>query len=403
MNKIYYQPMLELSDFLENPDQVYESDHKIAITRRGVLLFYVTPPQLESTINVNEEAIPFVSPLLHGHQFNLCDSLTLSSYIHSFLAKEALRVERNELTEKSYKVIYYRLHKYILPILGEINIKDINFLQLDYFVEILSKKGVGGVAISQYLAIIRKILRNAVLREELDRLPEFPKVLGKRKSRGGFNIKEYLTLQQISWRMRGAQFHYTNQQHLNATGLDQRYMTMPLELHYLIGFMANSFVRPSDIKVMKHKHVEMIDNKYEYLRLSLPETKSHDKPIVTLRRAVSIYKKLRKHSQDVGYGKPDDYVFLPEVSSRDYAMRILGFQFNWLLHETNLKNGPHGVARTLYSLRHTSITFRLLYGQGIDMLTLARNARTSVKMIENHYASTLSGEMNISLLQSKRN
>ncbi|MDG1445579.1 MAG: hypothetical protein P8L17_01225 [Methylophilaceae bacterium] len=40
------------------------------------------------------------------------------------------------------------------------------------------------------------------------------------------------------------------------------------------------------------------------------------------------------------------------------------------------------IPRTLYSLRHTSITFRLHYGQGIDMLTLARNARTSVKMIE---------------------
>jgi hypothetical protein len=45
---------------------------------------------------------------------------------------------------------------------------------------------------------------------------------------------------------------------------------------------------------------------------------------------------------------------------------------------------------------------RLLYGQGIDMLTLARNARTSVQMIEKFYASALSGEMNVALLQSKR-
>ena len=62
----------------------------------------------------------------------------------------------------------------------------------------------------------------------------------------------------------------------------------------------------------------------------------------------------------------------------------------------------HGQARTLYCLRHTAITFRLLYGQGIDMLTLARNARTSVDMIENFYASTLSGEMNVGMLQSRR-
>ncbi len=61
-----------------------------------------------------------------------------------------------------------------------------------------------------------------------------------------------------------------------------------------------------------------------------------------------------------------------------------------------------GRARTLYCLRHTAIMFRLLYGQGIDVLTLARNARTSVQMIERFYASALDGEMNVAMLQSRR-
>ena len=56
----------------------------------------------------------------------------------------------------------------------------------------------------------------------------------------------------------------------------------------------------------------------------------------------------------------------------------------------------------LYSLRHTAITFRLLFGRGIDLLTLARNARTSVEMIERFYASELSAEMNVALLHSRR-
>jgi predicted transcriptional regulator len=58
--------------------------------------------------------------------------------------------------------------------------------------------------------------------------------------------------------------------------------------------------------------------------------------------------------------------------------------------------------RSMYSLRHSAITFRLLYGQGIDLLTLARNARTSVEVINNHYASSVRGEQNIALLQSRR-
>jgi hypothetical protein len=36
------------------------------------------------------------------------------------------------------------------------------------------------------------------------------------------------------------------------------------------------------------------------------------------------------------------------------------------------------------------------------LLTLARNARTSVDMIERFYASNLTAEMNIELLQSRR-
>ena len=46
--------------------------------------------------------------------------------------------------------------------------------------------------------------------------------------------------------------------------------------------------------------------------------------------------------------------------------------------------------------------FRLLYGEGLDLLTLARNARTSPEMIDRFYARHLSAEMNIGLLQSKR-
>ena len=71
-------------------------------------------------------------------------------------------------------------------------------------------------------------------------------------------------------------------------------------------------------------------------------------------------------------------------------------------YAVHLKTGEPGQARSLRSLRHTAIMFRLLYGKGIDLLTLARNARTSVKMIEDFYASNLTAEMSIGLLQSKR-
>jgi hypothetical protein len=140
-----------------------------------------------------------------------------------------------------------------------------------------------------------------------------------------------------------------------------------------------------------------------YLRLNLPETKKHDKPMVTMQAAVHVYESALRHAKAQGFGQPDDFVFLPAEKDRNYALAVLGFWFKWVMREAGLPTtDDNNRPRTLYCLRHTSIMFRLLYGQGIDMLTLARNARTSVQMIERFYASTLDGEMNVSMIQSRR-
>lgn len=181
-----------------------------------------------------------------------------------------------------------------------------------------------------------------------------------------------------------------------------KYWETPPDLPWVIAFMVNSFIRPSDLKTLRHRHVEVVRAEYHYLRLTLPETKAHDKPIVTLRPAVRVYQTLQRHWAARNLAGPDDFLFLPQESNRNYALAVLGWMFRHLLDDLGLRLGPHGNPRTLYSLRHTAITFRLLYGQGIDVLTLARNARTSVEMIEKHYASTLTGERNIGMLQSRR-
>ena len=131
--------------------------------------------------------------------------------------------------------------------------------------------------------------------------------------------------------------------------------------------------------------------------------KKHDKPIVTLRPAVRVYEALLEHARAQGQAGPEDYLFLPQEKNREHALALFNFWLKWVLREAGLAlSDAHGQSRTLYCLRHTAITFRLLYGQGIDMLTLARNARTSVDMIEKFYASTLTGEMNVGMLQSRR-
>lgn len=149
--------------------------------------------------------------------------------------------------------------------------------------------------------------------------------------------------------------------------------------------------------------MQVVHGSSVYLRMTLPETKRHDAPMVTLRPAVQVYESLLARAQKNGYDSPEDYVFLPAEKDRVYALAVLGFWFKWVMREAGVSPVDSlGRLRTLYCLRHTSIMFRLLYGQGIDMLTLARNARTSVQMIERFYASALDGEMNVAMLQSKR-
>ena len=120
-------------------------------------------------------------------------------------------------------------------------------------------------------------------------------------------------------------------------------------------------------------------------------------------KAIEVYNEIVERQRMEEFGKAEDFVFQPQhKENRDYAIQQLHRQFEYVLQLTNLKTNGAGEKRTLYSLRHTAIMFRLIDSQGLDLLTLARNARTSVEMIDRFYAKHLLAEMNIEKLQSHR-
>ena len=120
--------------------------------------------------------------------------------------------------------------------------------------------------------------------------------------------------------------------------------------------------------------------------------------------AVRVYERIKARNEGKGKAGKEDYVFMPDfgVKQRDRALKLLQHLFDALLDLLGIKMSPQGDPRTIYSLRHSSIMFRLLYGASIDTLKLARNARTSPEMIDRFYAAPLMGEMAIAELQSKR-
>ena len=96
--------------------------------------------------------------------------------------------------------------------------------------------------------------------------------------------------------------------------------------------------------------------------------------------AAAHYERICEARRADGFGGPDDYVFTPQQTNREYALKELTWQVDVVLRDMGLKADASGRARALYSLRHTAIVAAI--HAGISEQTLAMNARTSVAMID---------------------
>ncbi len=324
----------------------------------------------------------------------------LHDLIEEILQRELERVARDEIKKESWLMTKIRLEGLVFDFLRLKPLRSINTKTVQDFVQFLTEKNLAGSTILGYLAHFRKLLKLLFVRGVISQMPLFPPVKLQLNSRGAFTVTEYKLILQKSKEL--TRTTYTDWPPGKRIWIHATYHTMPIEMNGLIRFMVYTFVRPGDVRQLQHKHIEIIKGQFNYLRLTLPEVKRHKAPIVSLPPAVRIYERMLARQRAQGFGRPDDYVFFPEELNRRRMLDIIGWLFNWILKDLGIKQGPHGAMRSLYSLRHTAITFRLIFGGNIDLLTLARNARTSVEMIEKFYAITLSAEMNIALLHGKR-
>lgn len=331
---------------------------------------------------------------------NLQNQQLLHDVIEEVLATELEKVQRDEIKHGTYVMSKLRLEGLVFDFFKQRMLNKIDIDDLESFIAFLTKQKLSPSTMQGYIAQVRKVLRLLHRKKILKSIPVFPALKSQPNSRGAFTLTEYKTILRRSKELRTQV--YVDWERGHKIWIKRDYHQMPIEMNWLIRFMVYTFVRPGDIRQIQNKHIEIIRGTYLYLRLNLPQVKRHKAATVSLPPAVRIYLAQLDYQRARGYGKPDDYVFFPEVANRRAVLDIAGWCFNWILQDLGLKAGPHGTDRSLYSLRHTAITFRLIYGGNIDLLTLARNARTSVEMIEKFYASTLSAEMNIALIHGRR-
>lgn len=400
-----------LDDFLADPKSILEAggNAAVAVLDNNRPCFYVLSPQGWSEVQKQVVFDPtgarpgkVVADLSSPHTFDQFESLA-----HELLQVEMQRMERGDLSRAAVGILRNRLDAHVMPFFRDIRPSEVDVAVMEAFVERLTEAGFSTTTMSQYLVVVRKLLRLAVRHKLLREVPEMPKVRVVHRPRAMLTLADYVAVVRAAHRLvrQRTQAPQVKQQGRvrERFWVAPRHLTLPPDMAWAIRFMVNSFIRPGDLRHLKHKHVQVCRGEHLYLRLTLPETKRHDATMVTLRPAVQVYEAALEQARAQGLGGPDDYVFLPGERDRVYALAVLGFWFKWVMREAGVATqDTWGRPRTLYCLRHTAIMFRLLYGQGIDMLTLARNARTSVQMIERFYASALDGEMNVAMLQSRR-
>ena len=184
-----------------------------------------------------------------------------------------------------------------------------------------------------------------------------------------------------------------------------RYKWHAEQLHDYVLLMANTGLRPDEAKLLQFRDITIVDDDYSGEKIL--EIEVHGKRGVgyckSMPGAVMPFERLRDRKrpkahlteagetlEELHNTEPNDLLFPNEFKK----------MFNNLMNDNDLKFDRHGKARTAYSLRHSYICFRLL--EGADIYQVAKNCRTSVEMIEKHYAAHLKDMIDTSLVNVRK-
>lgn len=305
----------------------------------------------------------------------------------------------NSAGEDERKLRRYRDHKKVLlarngllAFFKRSDVRGITTKRVQDYIEFAEKhsrsRSLKPTTKRNLLSSLRAVLTFALDMGLLQRLPRLPTIPMKDNPRASFSAQEYRALG-IGCRAHG--------RYLTLAGECDRALQFQ-ELRDFIQFMVNAFLRPSEWGELKHRDIEIIDGDHPYLRIAVRKGKTRQRKAVTMPGAVYAYRRIVKRNGC----DPDEHVFLPQYANRATALEIMRDRFNELLDLIGLTFDSFGRKRTLYSLRHTALTLRVLNGDNVDRMTLAKNAGTSVRMLERFYCSDLDPEAKIENLQSFR-
>jgi integrase len=232
--------------------------------------------------------------------------------------------------------------------------------------------------LAQEIVTLRQVLKTAHRHGWIQFVPDFSapyKTSGKITHRAWFSPAEYRQLYQAT-RQRAKQPR------------NNRWRWHCEQLHDYVLFMANTGLRPDEAARLEFRDVTAVkDDSTEEIILEIEvRGKRGVGYCKSTTGAVRPFFRLRKRNKP----NPTDCLF--PGNHREL--------FNTILDELKLKRDRDGNRRTAYSLRHTYICLRLM--EGADIYQIAKNCRTSVEMIEKHYAVHLKNTLDAAAINVRK-
>lgn len=304
-----------------------------------------------------------------------------------FVAEQFLKeyevLTEGERSPEWVETIRGRLETHLIPYFGDMVVSEITPGKVQEYRIYRAQNGYRGKpparnTISNEMIPLRQVLKTAVRHRWLDHVPDFsPPFKSSRKvsHRAWFSPHEYRQL-----------YEATRERAKNPKKEQWRWQCE--QLHDLVLFMANTGLRPDEVKRLEYRDVQIVrdqDTDETILEIEV-RGKTGVGFCKSTAGAVRPFMRVRKRNNP----KPTDRLF----------PRLHRALFNNILDDLKLKFDRDGRRRTIYSLRHTYICLRLM--EGADIYQIAKNCRTSVEMIQKHYAAHIKNMLNAAAINVRR-
>jgi integrase len=237
------------------------------------------------------------------------------------------------------------------------------------------------------IVTLRQVLKSAVRHGLIQAIPDISapyKLSGKVSHRAWFSPNEYKQL-------------YTATR-ANAKETKPQLRWHAEQLHDYILFMGNTGLRPDEARNLQHRDVEIVQDVATGEKILVIEVRGKRGVgyCKSTAGAVRPYERILARAKPGKKGEAEEY---PQASDHVFPGSHVKM-FENVLDREKLKFDRDGKPRTSYSLRHTYICMRLM--EGADIYQIAKNCRTSVEMIEKHYAAHLKNALDAAAINVRK-